>query len=95
MNCTTYCFIPVSHRNLNRMSASVWIRCLQLLPYLEEHGIRYPVVLGSTELAREYGAYQFPFHVLIGPDGRVLERLTPGFHEREELRELLERHREG
>ena len=67
----------------------------ELARWVEEHGIRYPVVLGSTELAREYGAFQFPFHVLIGPDGRVLERLTPGFHEREELRELLERHREG
>ncbi len=67
----------------------------ELARWVEEHGIRYPVVLGSTELAREYGAYQFPFHVLISPDGRVLERLTPGFHDREELRELLERHRKS
>lgn len=67
----------------------------ELAQWVEEHGVRYPVVLGSTEVAREYGAYQFPFHVLIGPDGRVLERLTPGFHDREELRELLERHRNG
>ncbi len=67
----------------------------ELAQWVEEHGIRYPVVLGSTEVAREFGAYQFPFHVLIGPDGRVLERLTPGFHDREELRELLERHRNG
>ena len=67
----------------------------ELARWVAEHGIRYPVVLGSTELAREYGAYQFPFHVLISPDGRVLERLTPGFHDREELRELLERHRKS
>jgi len=32
-------FIPVKHRNYNAMSASIWIRCLQLLPYLEERGI--------------------------------------------------------
>ncbi len=64
----------------------------ELARWAEEHGIRYPVVLGNTEVARAYGAYQFPFHVLVGPDGRVLERLTPGFHDREELSELLERH---
>lgn len=32
--------LPVRHRNVDRMPASVWIRCLQLLPYLERHGIR-------------------------------------------------------
>jgi peroxiredoxin len=67
----------------------------ELAQWAAEHGIRYPVLLGSTEVAREYGAYQFPFHVLVGPDGRVLERLTPGYHDREEFRELLERHRSG
>ncbi len=33
-------FVPVRHRNYDRMPASVWIRCLQLLPYLEREGIR-------------------------------------------------------
>lgn len=32
-------FIPVDHSDYNRMSASVWIRCLQLLPWLETYGI--------------------------------------------------------
>lgn len=32
--------IPVRHRDYDRMPASVWIRCLQLLPYLERHGVR-------------------------------------------------------
>ncbi len=32
-------FVPVAHRNYDRMSASVWIRCLQLLPWLERHGV--------------------------------------------------------
>ncbi|MCK4785464.1 MAG: glycosyltransferase, partial [Desulfobacteraceae bacterium] len=36
-------FIPVNHRNYNRMPASIWIRCLQLLPYLEEQGIKCQV----------------------------------------------------
>ncbi|MBN2301286.1 MAG: glycosyltransferase [Lentisphaerae bacterium] len=38
-NLTVTWFIPVAHRDYNRMGASVWIRCLQLLPYLEERGI--------------------------------------------------------
>ena len=33
-------FIPVEHRDYNHMPASVWIRCLQLIPYLQKHGIR-------------------------------------------------------
>ena len=36
-------FIPVKHRNYNAMAASIWIRCLQLIPYLEEKGIRCKV----------------------------------------------------
>jgi glycosyltransferase involved in cell wall biosynthesis len=35
--------IPVEHREYDRMPASVWIRCLQLLPYLEEQGVRNTV----------------------------------------------------
>lgn len=30
----------VHHRDYDRMSASVWIRCLQLIPYLESHGVK-------------------------------------------------------
>lgn len=36
-------FIPVNHRKYNNMAASVWIRCLQLLPYLEERGVQCKV----------------------------------------------------
>ena len=36
-------FIPVRHTNFDRMPASVWIRCLQLIPYLERLGIRSSV----------------------------------------------------
>lgn len=32
-------FLPVRHRNYDRMPGSVWIRCLQLLPYLEALGV--------------------------------------------------------
>jgi glycosyltransferase involved in cell wall biosynthesis len=33
-------FVPVKHRDFNRMPASVWNRCLQMLPYLERLGVR-------------------------------------------------------
>ena len=33
-------FVPVRHRDWDRMPASVWNRCLQLHPYLERLGIR-------------------------------------------------------
>ncbi len=36
-------FLPVNHTNYNRMSASVWIRCLQVIPYLERQGIHSTV----------------------------------------------------
>jgi thiol-disulfide isomerase/thioredoxin len=58
-----------------------------------EQGIAYPVALGSEDLAHAYSATAFPFHILVGPDGRILESLDPGYHDREELTELVERHR--
>jgi peroxiredoxin len=64
-----------------------------LARWVAEHGITYPVALASTDLATAYGADAFPFHVLVGPDGRVLEKLESGFHTREELRALVARHR--
>jgi len=61
--------------------------------WARDHDARYPIALGSLEIAREYGAFQFPYHLLIGPDGRIVERLMPGYHDRDELRELIARHR--
>ena len=55
-------------------------------------GLEEGPALGDTDLARLYGARQFPYHILLGPDGRVAERLPPGFHDRDELRELIARH---
>jgi thiol-disulfide isomerase/thioredoxin len=65
----------------------------ELEAWAEEHGIAYPVALGDEELARRYGATAFPYHVFLSPDGRVIERLDPGYHDRSELAEVLERHR--
>ena len=32
-------FIPVRHRNYNHMPASIWIRCLQLISYLQKRNV--------------------------------------------------------
>jgi thiol-disulfide isomerase/thioredoxin len=63
--------------------------------WLRQNGVLYPVALGTEEMARRYGGFGFPFHVLISPEGQVLERLTPGFHDRDELGALLDRHLGG
>ena len=60
--------------------------------WLKERDAKYPVALADTDLAGRYGADGFPFHVVIGPDGKVRERLASGFHDRDELRAVLTRH---
>ena len=67
----------------------------EIAAWVLEHDIHYPVALGDFDLARKFGAEQFPYHVLIDADGRVVERLPPGFHDREEFEALLDRHRQG
>ncbi len=67
-------------------------RAEALQAWVAGNGVGYPVALGSEELARRYGATAFPFHVLVSADGHVLERLLPGYHDREDLRELVARH---
>ena len=63
-----------------------------LAQWVGEKGVLYPVALADTQLATAYGADAFPFHVVLGPDGKVLERLESGFHDRAQLREVLARH---
>lgn len=46
-------------------AVSVWVA---------EKQVRYPILLGSEELARRYGALGFPTLVVIGPDGKVAAR---------------------
>ena len=60
--------------------------------WVAEKGVKYPVALADTELATAYGADAFPFHVVLGPDGRVRERLASGFHDRAQIRAALARH---
>jgi thiol-disulfide isomerase/thioredoxin len=40
-------------------------------PFVEEHGVRYPVLLGSESLARDFGALGFPTLFVVGPAGRI------------------------
>lgn len=63
-----------------------------LAAWMKERGIEYPVARADTELASRYGADQFPQHVLISPDGKVLEMLEPGYHSREELEAVIAPH---
>lgn len=60
--------------------------------WTREKGVLYPVAMLPVEASQAWGALQFPYHLLLGPDGRIVERLEPGFHDREELRALLDRH---
>ncbi len=40
-------------------------------PFVAEHGVRYPVLLGSESLARDFGALGFPTLFVVAPDGRI------------------------
>jgi len=64
----------------------------ELQRWVEEHDMQYPVVRGDIALAERYQAFEFPYHVLVSPEGEILERLEPGFHSRDELAALVERH---
>ena len=39
--------------------------------FVEEHGVRYPILLGSESLARDFGALGFPTLFVLGRDGRI------------------------
>jgi peroxiredoxin len=39
--------------------------------FAEEHGVKYPILLGDESLAREFGAMGFPSLFVIAPDGSV------------------------
>lgn len=64
----------------------------RLRAWASEHGVLYPVALGDITLAQRFGALEFPTHLILGPDGRVRETLSPGYHDRDELLALVDRH---
>jgi len=57
-------------------------------PFAEEHGIEYPVLMGSESLARDYGVPGFPALVVVDPQGR-LDSLHLGVITPEELEEAV------
>ena len=64
----------------------------EIAGWARENGASYPIAVSDIDLAIAYGGAQFPFHVVVGPGGELLERLEPGYHDRRELIEVLERH---
>lgn len=58
-------------------------------PFAEEHGIEYPVLLGSESLARDYGVPGFPALVVVDERGR-LDSLHLGVIDPEDLAEAVE-----
>jgi peroxiredoxin len=56
--------------------------------WVEEKGVRYPILLGSEDLARRYGAMGFPTLVVIAPDGTVDSRHV-GLIETADLEEIM------
>jgi peroxiredoxin len=63
----------------------------ELRDWVAEQEIDYVVALADTDLALAYGAEQFPLHVIVDAQGRIAERLEPGYHAREELLAALRR----
>lgn len=63
----------------------------EVAAWIRERDVAYPVALADMDLAVAYGGTQFPFHVIVGPGGALLERLPPGYHDRAELLEALAR----
>ena len=57
-------------------------------PFASEHGIRYPVLLGDESLAQRYGAFGFPSHYVIAPDGSIAANHV-GVITEQELEEAL------
>jgi thiol-disulfide isomerase/thioredoxin len=62
--------------------------------FAQEHGVRYPVLLGDESLAREFGAMGFPSLFVIAPDGSV-DFSHIGVIDVEALEEAVEEAREG
>jgi thiol-disulfide isomerase/thioredoxin len=57
-------------------------------PFAEEHGIAYPVLLGSESLARDYGVPGFPALAVVDARG-LLDSLHLGVITPEELEEAV------
>ena len=59
-------------------------------PWVEQHGIHYPIVFDSGEAASSYGVTGLPTMVLVSRDGKVLSKRT-GLTSDGELERLIEK----
>lgn len=57
-------------------------------PWAEKHGVEYQLVIGSEDVARDFGAMGFPTLVVIRPDGSIDSRHV-GLIETAELEDLV------
>jgi thiol-disulfide isomerase/thioredoxin len=57
-------------------------------PWAEEEGVQYQLVIGSEDVARDFGAMGFPTLVILKPDGSIDSRHV-GLIEADELEELV------
>ncbi len=57
-------------------------------PWIEEQGVEYTIVMGTVELAEEFGALGFPTLAVVSPAGRI-HSLHVGLIEYDTLEELV------
>jgi peroxiredoxin len=57
--------------------------------YIEKHAARYPILLGTEALARQFGAPGFPTLVVVAPDG-TFGNVHVGLIEVQELEQAIE-----
>lgn len=57
-------------------------------PWVEEHRVEYPILLGDESLAFDFGVTGFPALVVVEPDGRI-GAVHLGVASREQLLELI------
>ena len=61
-------------------------------PWVKEQGVQYPILIGSENLAKDFGALGFPTLVVVRPDGKI-DSLHVGLIELAELQAILAAHR--
>lgn len=70
------------------MDAEGWKK---VTPFLQQNPVDYPILLGTPQVARDYGVGRvYPATVVIGPDGVILGTITTALDEAQ-LSEVLEK----
>ena len=60
--------------------------------YVRRAGIAFPILLDSRgKVAARYGVLSLPITLVVGPDGRMAERIVMGSLDRDSLGAILER----